>query len=232
MNTIRVLLSLAARNDWSLHQMGVKNAFMNGELNEEVYMQLPPGFEENLGKDKVCKLLKSLYGLKRSRRAWFDRFSRAIRMAGYSQGQSNHTMLYRPLNGGGVIILIVYVDDIIITGSNEAEIQQLKGVLSTEFEVKDLGKLKYFLGMEVARSKEGIVVSHRKYTLYLLSKVGMLGSKPTNVSIDFNHKTDHEHKGEESGQKALSEASWEVDLSLTYYVRYLLLCWGSELIYA
>ena len=66
--------------------MDVKNAFVNGELNEEVCMQLPPGFEENLGKDKVCKLLKSLYGLKQSPRAWFDRFFRAIRMAGYSRG--------------------------------------------------------------------------------------------------------------------------------------------------
>ena len=180
--------------------MGVKNAFLNGELNEEVYMQLPPGFEENLGKDKVCKLLKSLYGLKRSRRAWFDQFSRAIQMAGYSQRQSNHTMLYRHLNGGGIIIFIVYVDDIIITGSNEAEIQRLKGVLSTEFEVKDLGKLKYFLGMEVALSKEGIVVSQRKYTLDLLSKVGMR-SKLTNVPIYFNHKTDMSTEGKKVDKK-------------------------------
>ena len=143
----------------------------------------------------MCKLLKSLYGLKQSPRAWFDRFSRVIRMGDYSQGQSAHTMFYRHLNGGGVIILIVYVDDIIITGSNEAEIQRLKGVLSTEFEVKDPGKLKYFLGMEVARSKEGIVVSLRNFTLGLLSEVGMLGSKPTNVPIDFNHKTGMSTKG-------------------------------------
>ena len=83
-NIVRVLLSLAARNDWSLHQMDVKNAFLNGELNEKVYMQLPLGFEEDHGKDKVCTLLKYLYGLKQSTRAWFDRFSRAIRMVGYS----------------------------------------------------------------------------------------------------------------------------------------------------
>ena len=89
MNIVTVLLSLVARNDWSLHQMDVKNAFLNGELNEEVYMQLPPGFEEDLGKDKVCKLLKSLYGLNQSPRAWFDRFSRAIQMADYSQGKSD-----------------------------------------------------------------------------------------------------------------------------------------------
>ena len=201
MNIVRVLLSLAARNYWSLHQMDVNNAFLNGELNDEPYMQLPPGFEENLGKNKVCTLLKSLYGLNRSPRAWFDWFYRTIRMAGYSQGQSDHTMLYRHLNGGGVIILIVNVDDMIITGSNEAEIQRLKGVLLTKFEVKDLGKLKYFLGMEVAQSKEGIVVSQRKYTLDLLSEVGMLGSKPTNVPIDFNHKTGMSTKGKKVDKK-------------------------------
>ena len=102
---------------------------------------------------------------------------------------------------GGVIILIVYVDDIIIIGSNEAEIQQLKGVLSTEFEVKNLGKLKYFLGMEVAQSKEGIAVSQMKYTHNLLSEVGMLRSKPTNVLIDFNHKTDMSIKGKKGDKK-------------------------------
>ena len=122
-------------------------------------------------------------------------------MIGYSQGQSDHTMLYRHLNGGGVIILIVYVDDIIITESNEIEIRRLKGVLSIEFEVKDLRKLKYFLGMEVTRSKEGIVVSQRKYTLDLLSEVGMLGSEPTNVPIDFNHKADMSTKGKKVDKK-------------------------------
>ena len=80
--------------------MDMKNAFLNGELIEEVYMQLPLGFEENLGKHKLCKLLKSLYGLKQSSRAWFDRFSRAIRMDGYLQGKFDHTMFYRHLNGG------------------------------------------------------------------------------------------------------------------------------------
>ena len=124
-------------------------------------------------------------------------------MVGYSQGQSDHTMFYRHLNGGGVIILIVYVDDIIITRSNEAEIQWLKGVLSTEFEVKDLGKFKYFLGMEVTRAKEGIVVSQRKYTLDLLSEVGMLGSKPTNVPTNFNHKTDMSTKGKKVDKRVL-----------------------------
>lgn len=97
-------------------------------------------------------------------------------------------MFYRHSDEGRVTILIVYVDDIIITGNDDAEIRRLKGVLAADFEIKDLGKLKYFLGMEVARSKEGIVVSQRKYTLDLLKEVGMLGSKPAAVPIDPNHK--------------------------------------------
>lgn len=90
--------------------------------------------------------------------------------------------------GGGVTILLVYVDDIIIAGSDEDEIRRLKGVLTNEFEIKDLGKLKYFLGLEVARSKEGIVVLQTKYKLDLLKKFGVLGSKLVDDPIEFNHK--------------------------------------------
>lgn len=94
MNTVRMILSLAEMKDWPLHQMDVKNAFLNGELEEMVYMQLPHGFEGRYGEEKVCKLLKSLYGLKQSPRAWFDHFSKAIRGAGYLQGKADHTMFY------------------------------------------------------------------------------------------------------------------------------------------
>ncbi|XP_040948287.1 uncharacterized protein [Gossypium hirsutum] len=93
LNTARVLLSLAANLDWHLTQLDVKNAFLNGELNEEVYMDFPPGFEEN--KDQVCKLKKSLYGLKQSPRAWFSRFAKAMTSRNYIKGQADHTMFYK-----------------------------------------------------------------------------------------------------------------------------------------
>ena len=115
MNTVRILLSLAANFDWSLHQLDIKNAFLNGDLEEEVYMSLPPGFVKEYGENKVCRLRKSLYGLKQSPRAWFGRFERALTAYGYQQSQADRIMFYKKAENGKQSILIVYVDDIIIT---------------------------------------------------------------------------------------------------------------------
>ena len=154
LNTIRVLLSLAVNLDWELHQLDVKNAFLNGELEEEVYMSQPPGFEDSPNTTKVCKLNKSLYGLKQSPRAWFNRFLKVIKGHGYIQGQTDHTLFIKHSERGKMSVLIVYVDDIVITGNHTEEMIRIKEMLAKEFEVKDLGKLKYFLGMEFARSKK------------------------------------------------------------------------------
>ena len=168
--------------------MDIKNAFLNGNLKEEVYMSSPPGFEEP-GSNRVCKLIKSLYGLKQSPRAWFERFSKALKAEGYTQGLSDDTMFFKH-QGGKKAILIVYVDDIILTGDDIEEISRIKGTLAATFEVKDLGEMKYFLGMEVARSKKGIYISQRiyisqgKYILDLLEETGMLGCKPSTTPID------------------------------------------------
>ncbi|RVX01701.1 Retrovirus-related Pol polyprotein from transposon RE1 [Vitis vinifera] len=188
LNTIRILLSLAVNQDWCLQQLDIKNAFLNGDLEEEVYMEIPPGFEESMAKNQVCKLQKSLYGLKQSPRAWFDRFTKAVLKLGYKQGQADHTLFVKKSHAGKLAILIVYVDDIILSGNDMGELQNLKKYLSEEFEVKDLGNLKYFLGMEVARSRKGIVVSQRKYILDLLKETGMLGCKPIDTPMDSQKK--------------------------------------------
>jgi hypothetical protein len=173
MNTVRILVSCAANFGWKLHQLDVKNAFLHGDLQEEVYMEIPPGFGTSQTKGKVCRLKKSLYGLKQSPRAWFDRFRRAMCGMGYGQCNGDHTVFYRHAERR-ITILAVYVDDIIITGDDQEEIKRLKECLSMEFEVKDLGNLKYFLGIEVARTKKGISLCQRKYTLDLLSDMGMM----------------------------------------------------------
>ncbi|RVW26631.1 Retrovirus-related Pol polyprotein from transposon RE1 [Vitis vinifera] len=188
LNTIRILLSLAVNQDWCLQQLDIKNAFLNGDLEEEVYMEIPPGFEGSMAKNQVCKLQKSLYGLKQSPRAWFDRFTKAVLKLGYKQGQTDHTLFVKKSHAGKMAILIVYVDDIILSGNDMEELQNLKKYLSEEFEVKDLGNLKYFLGMEVARSRKGIVVSQRKYILDLLKETGMLGCKPIDTPMDSQKK--------------------------------------------
>ncbi|KAL5777605.1 hypothetical protein ACOSP7_010531 [Xanthoceras sorbifolium] len=187
-NSVRVLLSLAVNFNWPLHQLDVKNAFLNGDLEEEVFMSLPPGFEERLGPDKVCKLRKSLYGLKQSPRAWFERFGNVVKTCGYSQSQADHTMFYKHSKEGKIAILIVYVDDIVLTGDDTEELEKLKRKLAAAFEIKDLGPLKYFLGMEFARSKEGIFVNQRKYVLDLLGETGLLGCKPADTPIEPNLK--------------------------------------------
>jgi len=185
LNTIRVLLSLAANQDWPLHQLDIKNAFLNGDLEQEVYMEIPPGLETSSNVNRVCKLKKSLYGLKQSPRAWFDRFTKTVAQYGYSQCQTNHTLFVKTSPEKEIAILIVYVDDIILTGDYKEELVRLKKLLAKEFEIKDLGYLKYFLGMEVERSRKDIYVSQRKYVLDLLKETRMLGCKPAH-SNGFN----------------------------------------------
>lgn len=188
LNTIRILLSLAANFDWPIHQLDIKNAFLNDELQEEVFMCQPPGYEDKQNGKIVCKLNKSLYGLKQSPRAWFDRFSKVIQKSGYIQGQADHTMFVKHSGNDKITILIVYVGDIIVTGNDSEEVTRIKNLMAQEFEVKDLGALKYFLGMEFARSKKGISVCQRKYTLDLLEETGMQGCKPSNTPIEPGNK--------------------------------------------
>lgn len=107
-------------------------------------MEIPPGFETPATTNKVCKLKKSLYGLKQSPRAWFDKFTRAVKKFGYDQCQTDHTMFVKHSSSGKKAILIVYVDDIILTGDHDEEILKLKRFLAKEFEIKDLGNLKHF----------------------------------------------------------------------------------------
>ncbi|KAI9177820.1 hypothetical protein LWI28_019702 [Acer negundo] len=158
-NSIRILLFMAAIFNWPLHQLDVKNAFLNDNLKEEIFMDPPPGFESVFGYKKVCRPVNSLYGLKQSHRAWFKRFGKVVKKFGYCQTLGDHTLFFKHSSEGKKAILIVYVDDIILTGDDEKELKRLKELLASEFEIKDLGELKYFLGMEFAISKEDIFVS-------------------------------------------------------------------------
>jgi hypothetical protein len=113
----------------------------------------------------VCKLKKSLYGLKQSLRASFEKFTQFMKKQEYTQRQADHTLFTKSDQNGMTTILIVYVDDIILTGNDEIEMERLKRNLEADFEIKDFGPLKYVLGMEVERSKKGVVVSQRIYVL-------------------------------------------------------------------
>uniref|UniRef100_A0A2N9EMC6 Reverse transcriptase Ty1/copia-type domain-containing protein n=1 Tax=Fagus sylvatica TaxID=28930 RepID=A0A2N9EMC6_FAGSY len=150
LSSVRTLIAVSASRHWPLFQMDVKNAFLNGELTEEVYMQLPPGFSQPPGFSyKVCRLRRALYGLKQAPRAWFAKFSSTISQHGFSASSYDSALFFRR-SDHGITLLLLYVDDMIITGDDVQGIQDLKRFLGQHFEMKDLGPLSYFLGLEIA----------------------------------------------------------------------------------
>ncbi|KAM1091510.1 hypothetical protein ACFX13_019281 [Malus domestica] len=150
MNIVRVLLSIAINYGWSLYQMDVKNVFLHGKLQEEVYMQIPQGY--SLVKDgMVCKLHNVIYGLKQSPRTWYAKLTSALEREGFLRSNLDSSLFVH--NGiSGKLVVLIYVDDLIIIGENASKIEALKASLHQTFAIKDLGKLKYFLGIGMATS--------------------------------------------------------------------------------
>ena len=179
---------MAPMESWPLYQLDIKNAFLYGDLVEEVYMEQPPGFIAQGESRLACRLRCSLYGLKQSPRAWFGRFSSVVHEFGMSRSTTDHSVFYHHMSSGQCIYLIVYVDDIIITGNDQDCIQRLKQHLFSHFQTKDLGKLKYFLGIEIFQSKSGVVMNQRKYALEILVETSMLDCKPVDTLMDPNVK--------------------------------------------
>ncbi|RVW96782.1 Retrovirus-related Pol polyprotein from transposon RE1 [Vitis vinifera] len=177
LNSVRLFISIAASQQWMIHQLDIKNAFLHGDLEEEVYLEQPPGFVAQGEYGKVCRLKKALYGLKQSPRAWFGKFSKEIQAFGMNKSEKDHSVFYKK-SAAGIILLVVYVDDIVITGNDHAGISDLKTFMHSKFHTKDLGELKYFLGIEVSRSKKGMFLSQRKYVLDLLKETGKIEAKP------------------------------------------------------
>ncbi|GJU98562.1 ribonuclease H-like domain-containing protein [Tanacetum coccineum] len=165
MGTVRCLISLVVQNGWCLFQLDVNNAFLYGNLDEDVYMLPPPGFFDK-NETKVCKLKISLYGLKQALKQWNNRLTEALIETGFQQSRHDHS-LYTKESGGSFIALLVYVDDIVLTGNNINEINNVKKILSSKFKIKDPGELKYFLGIEhvnlfLPPLPENIILAHKE----------------------------------------------------------------------
>ncbi|RDX85859.1 putative helicase CHR10, partial [Mucuna pruriens] len=176
--TIRLLLAMVVIRHWPLHQLDIKNAFLHGDLDEEIYTEQPPGFVAWGESGLVCKLCRSLFGLKQSPRAWFGKFSQVVQNFGMTRSEADHSVFYCHSSSGKCVYLVVYVDDIVITGNDDIKIFQLKQYLFSHFQIEDLGHLKYFLGIEVAQSKKGIVISQRKYGFDILQETSEPYSDP------------------------------------------------------
>lgn len=150
LTTIRMLLALASIHSWHLHQLDVNNAFLHGDLQEDVYMVMPQGVTCSKP-DQVCKLHKSLYGLRQASRKWYEKLTSLLLKHGYRQSNSDHSLFVLSKNGD-FTALLVYVDYVILAGNSLEEFARIKSILDISFKIKDLGKLKYFLGLEVAHS--------------------------------------------------------------------------------
>ncbi|OMO90088.1 Integrase, catalytic core [Corchorus capsularis] len=181
LTTVRCLLAIASAKNWVLSQMDVNNAFLHGDLHEEVYMIPPPGFT-NPSDDRVCRLRKSLYGLKQASRQWFAKLTSALLQYGFHQSRADHSLFTLTVESS-ILVVLVYVDDLIIASNDPSLSDRFKHYLQTCFHDKDLGTLKYFLGLQVARSPTGIYLTQRKYALDILSDSGMIGSRPVSFPM-------------------------------------------------
>jgi hypothetical protein len=137
--------------------------------------------------NQVCKLIKSLYGLRQASRKWYERLTSLLISQGYLQSSSDYS-LFTLTKQDSFTALLVYIDDIILAGNSLAEFDRIKTIMDEEFKIKDLGKLRYFLGIQVAHSKSGISICQRKYCLDLLKDTGLLGSKPAPTPLDSSTK--------------------------------------------
>ena len=180
--TIRIVLSLVVSNHWPVRQLDVKNAFLHGHLEEEVYMLQPPGFIDPHLPHHVCCLTKALYGLKQAPRAWFYRFSSYLFRYGFSQSKADSS-LFIFNRGSSSMWLLLYVDDIVLTGNNSSLLHHFITALGHVFELKDLGLPHYFLGLQVSTTKHGMHLSQAKYAYDLLQKANMLECKPCSTPV-------------------------------------------------
>ena len=183
LTTIRVLLSLAASYGLIVHQMDVKTAFLNGELEEEIYMDQPDGFVVKGEERKVCKLLKSLYGLKQAPKQWHEKFDRTLTSAGFVINEADRCVYYRH-GGGDSVILCLYVDDILIFGTSMIVINEVKSFLSNSFDMKDLGQADVILNIKLIRDESGITLTQSHYVEKVLNRFGFIDSKPSPTPYD------------------------------------------------
>ena len=180
--TIRVMLTIALSRGWLIHQLDINNAFLNGLLHEEVFMEQPPGFIQHNQSHLVFKLHKTLYGLKQAPSAWFEKLNIALYSFGFIFAKSDQSSFICVTKSHSTYILM-YVDDIIITSSSEQVVIYLITNLNREFTLKDLREINYFLGIEVKHIVEGIHLSQGKYITNLLCKSKKQGANPISTPM-------------------------------------------------
>ncbi|CAL2226198.1 unnamed protein product [Prunus armeniaca] len=173
LDTIRLVIALSTQQGWSIFQLDVKSAFLHGDLSEEVFVQQPQGYEKKGEEHKVYKLNKVLYGLKQAPRAWYSKIEAYFAKEGFEKCYCERTLFKKSKEGGKLLIVCLYVDDLIFTGNDMSMCEEFKKLMMLEFDMSNLGKMRYFLGVEVLQNSDGIYVSQRKYVHEVLERFGM-----------------------------------------------------------
>lgn len=185
--TIRLVLSIALSNQWCLRQLDINNAFLNCELSEVVYMRQPKGFEDSHHPNHVCQLRKALYGLKQAPRAWFTKLKHYLITQGFRTCQSD-TSLFVHHSVAATIYILVYVDDLIITGTDSGLINNFIINLNKVFALKDQGELHYFLGLQITRTSSGVQLTQEGYVRDIMESTNMFAAAPITTPADPQHR--------------------------------------------
>ncbi len=206
--SVRTVLALANEYDMEIEQMDVQTAFLHGDLDEEIYMSQPEGFVERGKEGLVCKLQKSLYGLKQAARCWNLKINAHLLKLGYSQNQADHCVYCKRV-GESVMILALYVDDLILISDSKELIQAEKKALSQQFEIKDLGPAHFILGIQIRRdrAKRQMFLSQSTYLKKVLERFGMSECKPANVPMDAGLRANFDQENSEECDKTLFQSA-------------------------
>jgi hypothetical protein len=200
LEAIRILLAFAASKGFKLYQIDVKSAFLNGYIEEKVYVRQPPGFENPKFPNHVFKLHKALYGLKQASRAWYERLKAFLLEKGFRMGSVDKT-LFLLKQGTDILLVQIYVDDIIFGGSSHALVAKFLDTMSREFEMSMMGRLTFFLGLQIKQTHEGTFVHQGKYTKDVLKKFDMDEAKPLLTPMSTTMALDEDKEGEVMDQK-------------------------------
>lgn len=185
--SIRTVLNIAVAQEWPIHQLDVKNAFLQGDLKETVYMHQAPGFVDKQHPKYVYKLYKSIYGLKQAHRTWNSRFTTYINRLGFKTSKADASLfIYR--KGQDLSYLLLYIDDILLTATSSVLLNKVINSLKKEFPMIDMGKIKHFLGIKPDYNASGLFLSQTTYAQEIIKRAGMTDCKPIATLVDLKSK--------------------------------------------
>jgi hypothetical protein len=193
LDTVRTLLAITTQQKWKVYQMDVNSSFLNGVLEEEFYVDQSLGFKVKEHPTKVYRLKKALYGLKQAPRAWYNKIDTYLIKSGFKRSQNEPTLYTKADQQGKIMIVCLYVDDMIYT--RNLELTSFKHAMQSEFEMTDLGIMKYILGIEFDQSNKGIFVSQQKYATYIIKRLCMEDCNPTKTPIPLGTKLSKQDEG-------------------------------------